>query len=298
MLHGWLDNCRSFWKLAPDLVVGGGTKNCCGVEIVAMDFPGHGQSSHKSLDGPSVVLAEGAYYVGEVLHQLKWNDNDDNDNKTTTTTTTIVGHSMGSAVAMLYTAAFPEQVDNLVLLEGIGPLPRHEQDVHRHVRAHVEKRLSQNRQSRNRNRLYPSLHDAVQRRIQSARNAPGHQDLSYEAAHEIVKRGTIHVNNKSDAVRFRHDSRLLWPSLLYTTHAQASAIQKAVAGVRTCLVVAKENGWPLFPHQDEEALLANLQPRHFAKLEGSHHFHADPDTYQAVAQHVWQFLFSGDSPPT
>ena len=54
-LHGWMDNCRSFHYLAPSIVQhfisnNNNQQQQRNVELVALDLPGHGHSSHKSLD--------------------------------------------------------------------------------------------------------------------------------------------------------------------------------------------------------------------------------------------------------
>jgi pimeloyl-ACP methyl ester carboxylesterase len=124
-LHGWMDNCRSFHHLAPALL----QKLPCDAELIALDFPGHGWSSHKSVDGPPTVLAETVYYVAEAVHQLQWHSEREttaqlassssgSSSSGTTPTFALIGHSMGAAVSCLYAAAFPEQVQKLVLLEG------------------------------------------------------------------------------------------------------------------------------------------------------------------------------------
>ena len=66
--HGWLDNNRSFYHLAPSLI----HHLQQGVDLVALDFPGHGKSSHKSLDGASTLLMDYVYYVHDAIHQLGW----------------------------------------------------------------------------------------------------------------------------------------------------------------------------------------------------------------------------------
>ena len=114
MLHGWLDNCRSFWKLAPHLQED---------HVVALDLPGHGKSQHKAKDGTPAILAEGIYYIADVLKQLEWK-----------TDVTLIGHSMGAAMALGYAATFPEQVHQLILLKGAGPLARDASDTTKHMR--------------------------------------------------------------------------------------------------------------------------------------------------------------------
>lgn len=111
-LHGWMDNCRSFHYLAPAIVEHFANRIdelATPCKVVALDFPGHGLSSHKSLDGPPTLFADAIFYVNEAVNQLKWDKSEP---------FTLIGHSMGSAVACLYAAAFPEHIGKLVLLDG------------------------------------------------------------------------------------------------------------------------------------------------------------------------------------
>lgn len=270
MLHGWLDNSRSFWKLAPALAE-------ANHEVVALDFPGHGLSGHRPPEAPSIVLAEGVYAVAEVLQQLDW-----------TSEVTLVGHSMGAAIALMYAATFPDQMERLVLLEGAGPLEKPDEDLTKHMKAHVEKRLKGNRALYGENakgpKVHASLEAAIETRMQTAQLSPGNQYLSRQAASEMVSRATRSVEG---GVEFLHDYRLTWPSLMYMTPSQVQALQSSVQ-CPTCLLLAKD-GWP-FDEERLEGTKGRLKPQQFAKLPGSHHFHADPDSAQAVAEHVLQFL--------
>ncbi|XP_036107888.1 serine hydrolase-like protein 2 isoform X1 [Molossus molossus] len=97
-LHGWLDNANSFDRLIPLL-----PKH---FYYVAMDFGGHGLSSHYSPGLP--------YYhqnfVGEIRRvaaALKWDR------------FAILGHSFGGIVGGMFACIFPEMVDKLVLLDSV-----------------------------------------------------------------------------------------------------------------------------------------------------------------------------------
>jgi len=276
-LHGWLDNCQSFHKLAPSL--------SDSAELVALDFPGHGLSSHKSADGPPSVLADAAFYVAETVQQLQWDS------------FILVGHSMGAAVSLIYAAAFPEQVEKLVLLEGAGPLTRKATDVAKHVRASVERRQAGNAvlfpqystvngaTKKKEPRTYPNIDLAVETRCKTATLSPGNQYLSKEASRVMVERATVQVD--SGGFQFRHDARLQWPSLQYMTDEQVEGLYRDVT-CPVCLLLA-ENGWPV-DETRKEAAAKKLQPTVFKTLPGSHHFHADPDTADAVAKEVKAFL--------
>lgn len=277
-LHGWLDNCRSFHYLAPKLL-----NDLPDTEIVAIDFPGHGWSSHKSPDGPPILFAEMAYYVYETAAQLEWES------------FVLVGHSMGAGASVLYAATFPEQVERIVLLDGAGPLPRPARDFSKHVRKAVQRRHEGNPRfypqftTKNKDpkgpRIYPSLELAVDTRCRTAGHAPGNQYLSKKAACEMVKRGTLEKEN--GGVQFRHDPRLQWPSLQYMSHDQVQGLYNDIQ-CPVCLLMA-EDGWPL-DQKVVDRVKELLQPTVFQMLKGSHHFHADPDTCEAVADAVIPFL--------
>ncbi|KAM9324494.1 serine hydrolase-like protein 2 [Gastrophryne carolinensis] len=103
-LHGWLDNANTFDKLIPLLP----KENY----YVALDFSGHGQSSH---------LPEGVRYqhqdylsdVHRVTSELGWRK------------FSIMGHSMGGIVGGMFASLFPEKVQQLVLLDSFGFFPIH-----------------------------------------------------------------------------------------------------------------------------------------------------------------------------
>ena len=150
-VHGWMDNCRSYHYFAPQLqqrvttmLSHDDTTTTTNMEIAAIDLPGHGWSSHKSSDAPPVHITDYVYYLAEAISQLPWStttatstngstngkrhmhdhesngaENDDQDNNDNNNHgIVLVGHSMGAAICCMYAAAFPEQVDKLVLLEG------------------------------------------------------------------------------------------------------------------------------------------------------------------------------------
>ncbi|NWJ11641.1 SEHL2 protein, partial [Crypturellus undulatus] len=122
-LHGWLDNANTFDTLIPLLPTGGSglwrrpctvLQGCVihvlclsGHRYVAMDFSGHGLSSHR----PAGSLYYFMDYVSEVRRvaaALQWRR------------FTLVGHSMGGSVAGMFCLLYPEMVDKLILLESLG----------------------------------------------------------------------------------------------------------------------------------------------------------------------------------
>jgi pimeloyl-ACP methyl ester carboxylesterase len=291
-LHGWLDNCASFHYLAPHLVSKMGGK----AEIVALDLPGHGWSSHKSLDGPATLLSEGVFYVAEALDKLGWtryntsknegtkskeNSDDHHQNDHGDGKVTLIGHSMGGGLSLVYAAAFPELVDKLVLLDIYSPMPGESEKTTSIIRSHIEAR----KQGARGHRVYESFEQAIKTRRMTAAKAPGKQWLSLEAATEMVTRAMKTVDG--EGYIFRHDTRLLWPSMQYLMPDQIDNIMKSVE-CPVCILAA-ENGWP-FKKERVEKAVEILEPSVHKILPGSHHLHADPDSAETVLEEVYHFV--------
>ena len=300
-LHGWLDNCRSFHYLAPRLIEK--LQEHGEAELVAIDFPGHGWSSHRPLDGPTIVLSEGAYYIAEIIDALGWGDDVNNDK------VALIGHSMGGGMAITFAGAFPEQVSKVVSIDMYGPEPGKPENAAANIRSHVTQRRSSMGPKGRPHSLYPSLERAIERRQKSAQMAPGgNQYLSLEAATELVTRSTFAVykneeyvddNNEDDnengnnikGYRFRHDTRMLWPSLQYLTAEQIESIMKGVE-CPVCILAA-EDGYP-FAQERIDRAIENLKPEIYKILPGSHHLHADPDTADALVDAIYDFFRGSD----
>lgn len=266
--HGWMDNCNSFWKLAPLLTEGLSSSS---IDLVALDFPGHGQSSHKSLDGPSMLLMDYVYYVHEVLQALQWSPE----------TVTLVGHSMGGAVSLMYTAAFP--VQRLILLDSLGPYVK-EGGAAKHLRTHLKARI----RGKDPGSIYDSLEKAIEVRMLTATTFPGNQYISKEAATQLVEGASKILED--GRLEFLHDQRLKLPSVLYLTQEQVDEIYKSVAesDTRVCVLLAQE-GMP-FPQQMTSHAQETLKATTWKVLPGSHHFHADPKSASGVADAIMSFV--------
>ncbi len=102
LLHGFLDSGATFDLVAEPLAR-------MGFEVIAPDFRGFGASDR--------VGAGGYYHFPDYVVDLegviralapKWLG--------------VVGHSMGGGVATLFTGTFPDRVQSLVVMEGLGPM--------------------------------------------------------------------------------------------------------------------------------------------------------------------------------
>jgi hypothetical protein len=203
-------------------------------------------------------------------------------------------------------------------LDGAGPSSRSSAHVTKHVRDSIIKRLTSNptlfphlyppsssqggvgNNGSTRQRVYSSLDSAIEARMSTNYAFQENLYMSREAAAAMVHRGTKRFysdKNKGDddelesssAVVFSHDQRLKWPSIQYFSKEQTDAIYHNIH-CPTCLLIAKDGIF--VPNDGVEITNAqqNIKNISIEKASGSHHFHADPDTAEDVANHVTDFI--------
>ena len=200
-LHGWLDNAASFLPLLPYMTAGDLTNN---KRIIAIDWNGHGLSSHRG-DDAHYHFMDWVYDLLQLLEHNNWHSID------------IVAHSMGGMVASAFAAAFPEKVKSLTLLDSIGFITTEADETTNQLRKGLLSRLkgsalsSQNTNVTNKQtadpfnasarktkNLHPSIESAIKARVNVS-------DMHYQQARLIVERGLI---KEGEGFTWRADSRL------------------------------------------------------------------------------------------
>lgn len=255
-LHGWLDNANTFDRLAPLLPE---------LDIVALDFAGHGRSEHRH---------PGAHYhplfdIQEVLavaNQLGWDEFN------------LVGHSMGAGISTELSCLFPERVNKAVMVDGFlatGGMP-------------IESRREQNRDailrmlapSSNRLRVFSDLEEMAVRVTEAT-------DQSIEAARSLVARGHKPVEG---GVTWRTDPRIRFPTPLRQTREQVDMLLQHCDV--DCLLIVAEQGdnWYQGEIQDAEAHHPRLTIK---RMPGPHHIHLEPAYVDTVSQFTRDFLGLG-----
>jgi len=244
-LHGWLDNAHSFLPLAGHLD---------GLDLVAIDFPGHGLSSWRP-EGTRYHFDDYAFDVLDVLRALGWDR------------AHLLGHSLGGAVATLVAAAAPWQVISLALIEGLGPLV-----------APIDRTVQRWRQSIARSaprprRIHASFEEAVAARQKGS-------DLAPEAARLLAQRGLIELDG---GWQWRHDQRLTWPSPHYYTEPQVIELLSSITA--PVLNIHAEPASGVLERRHFHLRLAALrQHRACIACRGGHHLHM---VYpQQIAPHI------------
>lgn len=252
-LHGWLDNAGSFDRLAPLLVAER--------YVVALDLRGHGRSSH---------LSEGNWYhyvdrfeeLREVLDHFGW------------ARAGLLGHSLGGTLASLFAALYPEHVDELLLVEALGPLTYAAEDALAQLRRALDQRVAF--ATRRPLRVFPDLDAAIAARVAA-------NGLSETAARAIVERGVVAVDG---GYVWCSDPRLTLASPLRFTEAQVLAM---LAGIRApTLLVLAEPATSYLPTTMMDARAAQVAGIRVVRLPGNHHLHLEDADAVAAAIRVFR----------
>jgi pimeloyl-ACP methyl ester carboxylesterase len=143
MIHGGRDHCRNWDWVAERLR--------SDFHIVAPDLRGHGDSDWTT--GGSYNEVNYIYDIAQLVHQKKM------------APVTIIAHSLGGSIALLYSGIFPETVEKVVAIEGLGP-PPHRMDQIRDMKIEDRMRtwITARRESAGRTpRKYATLEDAIAR---------------------------------------------------------------------------------------------------------------------------------------
>jgi pimeloyl-ACP methyl ester carboxylesterase len=255
-LHGWLDNAASFIPLA---------QHCGELDMVAIDFPGHGLSAHRH---PTVRYHYSDYLwdVDAALQALGWQQ------------CHLAGHSMGASLASLYTSGRPDLTLSLTMIDALGPWTGNIADAGKRLR----KSLGQMRNKERALKAYASIEDMIKAR-------QGHAELSDNAARALCERAAHRVG---DHFEWRTDSRLNWVSPLVITEDQATS---CLGGIETptLSILADSNSFFLNDSGRLESRRDAIGDCQIEIIEGHHHVHMEQP--ESIAIHMTPFIL-GNQP--
>lgn len=249
-LHGWLDNACSFVPLS---------KYLNDYHLIALDFAGHGLSSHRSADAHYHQID----FVHD-LHELVVSQGFG--------PFILLGHSMGGIVGSMYASCFPEFVSHYITIESFGPLTKTAESSATQMRESIESRLKlQAREAK-----HPQSYETVVK----ARAKAG--DLTIEAAETLVNRN---IYEQDGELRFRTDRRLRTLSSLRVTNEQAEHFMRNISC--PTLAIMGNQGYEMMRERVQERLswVPNLS---HTQSEGGHHLHMDNPEQISVS--ITEFL--------
>ena len=250
-LHGWLDNAASWIPLAEHLD---------GIDLVALDLPGHGTSPHLPV-GAEYSLAGTVHTVLDAADALGWSR------------FAVLGHSMGAAIGSILCPAAPERVTRFLAIEALGALADREDRTADRLRDAVVARRALAGKSL---RVFPDRDTAIRARMQA-------NQLSEPVARLLVERGTRAVTG---GFEWSSDPRLTVATPLRMTEGQVRDLIAHIAcPVR---VLFADPAQPYLPDALRNERAAMLPNGEVVVIPGGHHLHMeDPRT---VAQAIGTFF--------
>jgi pimeloyl-ACP methyl ester carboxylesterase len=249
-LHGWLDNANTFDLLAPLLPQ---------LRLVCLDLPGHGMSLHR----PPGMRYHYTDYVDDVMaavDMLAWDR------------FILLGHSMGAGVGCMTASAFPERIDKLILIEGLGAVTSDLDDpagaLNRSVQA---MRLQPIKPPPS-----PRSFDVLVR----ARAAASH--ITRESAAILMQRA---VDIEGNTFHWRSDQRLKAPNPQHFTNELMLAYLRAIQA--PTLLITGDNG--ILHKRSYFTSRCNAITRlQIVNLPGGHHLHLENPA--PVANTIAEFI--------
>ena len=245
LIHGGRDHCRNW-----DWVAEHFAKD---YHIIAPDLRGHGDSQWEASGNYTQISY--IYDIAQLLQQKNMND------------VTVIGHSLGGAIALMYTALFPERVKKLVAIEGMGPSPslaakQAEISINDRVRSWVD---DMRKLSGRLPRRYDTLDDAFKR----MRDENPH--LSEEQARHL----TLHGANQNE------DGTYSWKFDNYVRVFSMSGLPneevKKMYGEISCptLLMRGEESWASDPVADGRTQCFNCPIEYQSFANAGHWVHHD-----------------------
>jgi pimeloyl-ACP methyl ester carboxylesterase len=250
-LHGWLDNSESFSMLAPLLT---------NSDVVAFDMAGHGMSSHRSAHG-SYNIWDDFIDIQAITRALGWQKY------------YLLGHSRGAIASFLYTAAMPDAVNGVMLLDGLLPPVQSQRTPAQQLNRFL---LQRERQINKPLRFFSSLDTALESRAML-------NDVDREAAMRMVQRDLVETNK---GYCYRHDARLKAASAVRFGPDQEDQFLQDLN--KRCLLLAAEHG-----DLNSAATLARLAHYPLIDLQavnGCHHFHLQKKLLPETASKLLEWL--------
>ncbi|SEB49544.1 Pimeloyl-ACP methyl ester carboxylesterase [Tenacibaculum sp. MAR_2009_124] len=261
-IHGWLDNANTFDKIAPEL-----SKDHY---VIAIDLAGHGISDHRSTNA-NYYLWDHAIDVLNCLDALQWK------------TCTLIAHSLGSGVASLVSGAFPNRINKLIFIDGLGPpfINNKNEIVTNFTRAYKQFKMAQKAQlygfSKQDSVTFINRKEAIQNRVDN-RISP----ISYKAASILIERGLKKV---SGGFRWSHDPKVVLPEYYRITEEQVVQFIKKIT-CKTRIILGKQG---LFSTGLFSSRIENFRNVDIQWIEGGHHIHLEKE-HGHVSELINSFL--------
>jgi pimeloyl-ACP methyl ester carboxylesterase len=235
LLHGYMDAGGTWDLVAPTL-------EGAGYHVVTPDLRGYGK-------GPRAGAGDAYHFADYVLDLARVFES------LPSRPLYLVGHSMGGVVATLFAGTYPERVDKLALLEGVGPPDHVPGTMTARMRGFVEGTLRGERDAQRSMTLDEAL---VRMKVQHAR-----------IDEDVLRSRLVHLLEPAEEGMFRwrydlrHRAKSASPFMVSSFAEYAAAI--------SCPVLFLSGGTTGYHPDDEAARLLHYKVLTTHTLEGAGH---------------------------
>ncbi|XP_037953437.1 probable serine hydrolase [Teleopsis dalmanni] len=262
-LHGWMDNLGTWDLLLPHL-----PKH---IGILAIDFPGHGQSSHL----PQGMQYHVIDYVTAVMHIIKeynWKK------------VSLMGHSLGSIVIYLYTALYPSTVDLIVNIDLVKQAFRKaDNEINRYESTFI-KRLSDITEFK---KNEPKSYDF--KTLENIVHETSSRSVNIENCKYLLYRSITKSQTSPDKYYFSRDKRIKYYEPFTTTYEVTLELNKRIQNIPYFVIKGLKSS---FLNEDSSEMLKVLRENnpHFEyyEIDGTHHLHIN--NAEEVSKYLNPFL--------
>ncbi|HEX4740479.1 MAG TPA: alpha/beta hydrolase [Caulobacteraceae bacterium] len=240
LLHGGRDHCRNWDWVARELRDDW--------HVMAPDIRGHGDSAPSPSGDYS--MSAFVYDLAQLIHGQRL------------APVRIIAHSMGGAIALRYAGVYPENVEKLVAIEGLGPSPamvagRQEQTISQRMRAWID---SERALAARIPRRYPSIEEAFHR-MQGENRRLTDEQARYLTVHGVAQ-------NEDGAYSWKFDNYVRSWSPVDLTPQQTWELWSNIA-CPTLLINGKES-WASDPVADGR--ITHFRNARALAVEGAGHW--------------------------
>jgi pimeloyl-ACP methyl ester carboxylesterase len=251
-VHGWLDNAASFIPLANEMNQ---------FRWICLDMPGHGKSESR----PKGSVYHFTDYIADLYRALDSLQLDRCD---------LVGHSLGAGICATFAATFPERVNRLILIDGIGPISGDDDDSLEQLRKSMGFLKQESKEG---GRWYPSWDDLIIKRMAAG-------EIEKHSVEMLLSRG---AQRSGDSAKVLSDSRLKQHSPIYMNQEKVLSI---LSGIEAETLFIGANQGLVAERKSTVSRIKAIRKITVENVQGAHHVHLDDP--KIVAAPILRFLQS------
>ncbi|CAH0554369.1 unnamed protein product [Brassicogethes aeneus] len=247
-LHGWQDNCGTFDRLIPLLDKDHG--------FLAIDLPGHGLSS-KLPNGVPYEFLNYPILIRSIMNYFSWPK------------ISLMGHSLGAISCYTFTMLFNDEVEFLILIDGLKPLEL--PNTGGRLKREIDNFLKYDKQNQDSTNQPSYSLDYLKKKMSEQNN----NAINLENTEYILKRNIIESETEPGKYYITRDSRLKIHSFINWSQRD---ILSGTEQVKCPMLMLKSDSSGYFEKKKNftevfEVLKENNKKMHYHVVKGTHFVH-------------------------